>query len=95
MKRNLDLIRRLLFLIQDFPPMIDSNYNYKIVCDGYDKQTIDYHLYLMKKEELIDGIIHRSIINKKISVNYETLELTSNGHDLLATKKGGSVWGSK
>lgn len=95
MKRDLNLIMKLLLRIEEFPPSIDDNYNYKIDCNGYDKQTINYHLYLMKQEKLIEGVIYRSIINKKISVHYETLELTNKGHDFRNSKMKVKVWGNE
>ena len=46
----------------------------------------------MKQADLIDGSIHRSIINNTISVVYAKLEITWDGYEFFNSVKDKSVW---
>lgn len=94
MKRNLSLIRELFFIIENFPVQIDKNYKYKISIKSYSKEEIDFHINLMKEANFVDGIIHRSIINKHITIYYETLEIKWEGYDFLNSIRDNKVWGA-
>jgi len=84
-KKDLELIRKLFIKIETFPISIKNNFDYEIKIDDYSKEEINFNLLLMKKENLIDGIFHRSIINKHIEVNYATLEITAEGYKFFDT----------
>ena len=53
MKRDMDLVRKILLAIEAHPPTLGP---LKIQIDGYPKEIVDYHLTLMKDAGLIEGI---------------------------------------
>lgn len=92
MKRDFDLIRKLLFKIEKFPASIQKDFNCNLNIYGYDKDTLNYHILLLVQAELLNGIIHRSVINKHIEVINETLELTWAGHDFVDSIRNDTIW---
>lgn len=94
MKRDLELIRELFLRIEEFPQKIEDDYNYEIAIDGFTKEEVDFHLYLMKKAKFIDGIINRSVVNKHINAHYETFEITWDGYEFLNSIRNKKVWQS-
>jgi len=93
-KRDLALIRELFFHIEKYPQKIDKNFDYEIKIKGYTKDQIDFHLNLMKDANFIDGIIHKSIINKTLSVYYDTLEIKWEGYEFFDSIKDKKIWKS-
>ena len=87
MKRDIELIRKLFFILETFPPKIKDDFDYSINVDGYDQETIEFHLYLMKQANFIDGIIQRSIINNTISIINEKLEIKWEGYEFFNSIK--------
>ncbi len=94
MKRNLELIRNIFFRIEEFPQNITENYNYDIKFDGFTKEEIDFHLYLMKEAKFVEGIVIKSVINKHLNVHYDTLEITWAGYEFLDSIRNRKVWQS-
>lgn len=92
MKRDLELIRKLFFKIETFPLKIKDGFDYDIILNGYSKEEINFNLLLMKQEHFIEGIFHRSVINKHLEVLYETLEITSKGYKFFASIKAETRW---
>ena len=92
MKRDLELIRKLFFKIETFPLKIKERFNYDIILNGYSKEEINFNLFIMKQENFIEGIFHRSVINKYLEVLYETLEITSKGFKFFASIKAETIW---
>lgn len=92
MKKDLDLIRKIFFKLEEFPYQIQKDYNYKIEFEGYTKEKINFHLQLMKQAKFIDGIIHKSVINKHLEVRYETLEITWEGYDFFNSIRDNKIW---
>lgn len=92
MKRDLELIRKLLFELEKYPVKIDPLFDYSIKIKNISKEVIDYHLLLMKQANFISGIIQRSIINKQITVHYDSLEITWDGFEFLDTIRQNKVW---
>lgn len=90
-KRNIELIRKLFLKIESFPFTIQENFDYEIRIEGYSKEQINFSLSLMKQENYIDGIFHRSIINKHLEVSYETLEVTAKGYKYFDKQFGKSL----
>lgn len=80
MKRDLTLIEKLFSIIEEFPQKTSDDFNYDIKIVGFNKEEIDFQLYLLKEEKYIKGIIHKSKINKQLNVHYETLEITPKGY---------------
>ena len=92
MKRDLDLIRKLFFRIEEFPYNIKTDFNYEIIIEGFNKEEIDFHLYLMKQANFITGIVQKSVINKRLTVIYETLEITWKGYEFFNSIRDKNVW---
>lgn len=92
MKRELELIRKLFFELEKFPVKIESSFDYSINIKNYSKEVVDYHLVLMHQANFIQGIVHRSIINKSINIHYDTLEITWEGYEFLETIRSNKVW---
>ncbi|MFZ1518365.1 MAG: DUF2513 domain-containing protein [Ignavibacteriaceae bacterium] len=92
MKREIELIRKIFFELEKFPAKIESSFDYSIKVKNYSKEIIDYHLVLMQQANFIQGIIQRSVINKNITIYYDTLEITWEGHEFLDTIRHNKVW---
>jgi hypothetical protein len=58
LKRDFELIRKLLLKIEKFPVSIKKDFNYKLNVASYDTDTVNYHILLLAQAELINGIIH-------------------------------------
>lgn len=93
MKRDLELIRKLFFKIEKYPLKINNEFDYQISFKNYSKEEINFNLFLMKDANFIEGIFHRSVINKHLEVMYETLEITWKGFKFLDTIRHNSNWG--
>lgn len=92
MRRDLELIRKLFFELEKYPVKIEPSFDYSINIKNYSKEIIDSHLVLMQQANFIQGIIHRSIINKNITIHYDTLEITWEGYEFLETIRSNKVW---
>lgn len=92
MKRDLELIREIFFRIEEFPYKIEKDYSYVINFENYKREEIDFHLYLMKQANFINGIIHKSVINSHLNVIYETLEITWAGYEFFNSIRDKNVW---
>lgn len=92
MQRDLELIRKLFFRIEEFPYKINNDFDYEIKVDGYSIEEINFHLYLMKQAQFLDGIIHKSDLNKYLTVLYDTLEITWKGYDFFNSIRDNKIW---
>lgn len=77
MKRNLDLIRQILFHLEALPAGTTVQ---ALVFEGFDKATIIGHIDLMIEAELIDGIILKTPSPSGFLVH----RIKWKGHELLA-----------
>lgn len=87
MKRNMDLVRELLLLIELHP---EAQAPAPIALLGHQADEINYHLALLLDAELIDGTI-----TMVVGHNYPEVEvnrLTWAGHDFLDTAREDVVW---
>lgn len=88
MKRDVDLIRKLLLFFEEkndpkaveIPPV-----------DGYDDSTIKSHLVLMHDAGLIRCEPVRSTTSERV-VYVIPFELTWEGHDFLQTMRDDTIW---
>jgi Hypothetical protein (DUF2513) len=92
MKRDLELIRELFFKIEAYPLKINNEFDYQISFDKYTKEEINFNLFLMKDANFIDGVFHRSVINKHLEVMNQTLEITWEGFEFFDTIKQTNRW---
>ena len=85
MKRDMDLIRKLLFAIEENPR--------EFMVDGYDSDIIKYHVLLLMEADYIDGRIsntlgHSSVAPQNVFVN----RLTWNGHEFIDNIRQEEIW---
>lgn len=90
MKRDMDLVRKILFEIEAHPPTYGP---LNINIDGYSKEQIDYNLTLMADAGLIIGINAGS---ESGYGNYSTItipmRMTWEGHEFLDASRDEGVW---
>ncbi len=84
MKRDFELIKRILIEIESFP---DDRYR-NIKIEGYPKQEVDYHLYLLEQKNLIDAQNWKDNMGDEWNVS----KLTWAGHEFLDAAKNDTVW---
>lgn len=87
MKRNLDLIRKLVLAVEDLPTGTVLR-NIKI--DGYSAEEIGYHSYLVVDAGLAKGNDVQALNDK--SPNWQILHLTSEGHDFADAARNETIW---
>ena len=88
MKRDLDLIRRILLEIEALPPgqSLDS-----IKYPEYEELTIHKHVDLLDQAGLIEAIIKKVKPTNRV-VKFMITGLTWKGHDFLDLVKNDSIW---
>ena len=88
MKRDLDLIRKILFRTEEIPPD-DHNIN-NLDFEGYDEATVSAHALLMYEAGLIEASFTRT--PRGTSNLYSLRRLLGPGHDMLDTIRNDTVW---
>lgn len=86
MKRNWDLIRKILLKLEekaDSTSWLESS-----EIKSYDKQTVVYHYKLLKNAGLIEAIDLSTVEER----DYAALSLTWQGHEFLDKIRNDSVW---
>lgn len=87
MKRDNDLIRKMLFIIEDAPTGFAPH---PLKVEGYTDEKVAYHAY-----QLIDGGYAKGpVVTSSSSSGPEgmILNLTSKGHDLAAAARSETIW---
>jgi hypothetical protein len=87
MKRDFDLIRKLVLAVEDCPTgtVLDE-----LHIDGYSAEQIGYHSYLLVDSGLARGIDVGTVHGT--SPNWQILHLTSAGHDFADSARDESTW---
>jgi len=85
--RDLDLIRKLVLAVEAVPTGYVQN---EIEVDGYSKEQIGYHGYLLVDAGLAKGIDATTISDT--SPQWRILHLTSAGHDFADAARDESTW---
>lgn len=86
MKRNWDLIRKILIKLEekaDSTSWLESS-----DIKGYDSQTVAYHYKLLKNARLIDALDISSLEEE----DFAATSLTWQGHEFLDKIRNDSVW---
>ncbi len=83
MKRDFELIRKLILNIEN-----DSQGKNEI--NGYSKEQIGYHTYLLVDAGLAKGIDLTAIHD--VLPQWQALHLTSAGHDFADAARNESIW---
>jgi predicted transcriptional regulator len=89
MKRDLDLIRKLLFYFEEKsgPEVVENP-----VIEGYDESTIQYHLRLMHDAHLINCETERSSTSPDRIIRVLPFDLTWEGHEFLTKVRSETTW---
>ncbi|SEQ65202.1 DUF2513 domain-containing protein [Basfia succiniciproducens] len=86
MKRNWDLIRKILLKLEEKADSTSWLENTDI--KGYDSHTVSYHYKLLKTA----GIIEAIEISTMEEESYAALSLTWQGHEFLDKIRNDNVW---
>jgi uncharacterized protein DUF2513 len=87
-KRDMDLVRELLFAIEE---KANDKPEQTFVIDGYDDYTVQYHLILMYEADLIAAEVHRTDTGRIAKV-YFVFRLTWEGHEFLSAARDNTIW---
>lgn len=85
MKRDMDLIRRILLEIEAHE---DPNRTQWVEIDGYTNDQIQYHLKILYEGGFIDALD----ASAGGGIEYQPRGLTWDGHEFLDTVRSDSVW---
>lgn len=88
MKRDMDLIRKILFEIERLYPFKDYRLE-TIEIENYDNFTIYYHLCLLKEADLIEGTEEPTINSQR---EFYPTRLTWKGYDFLDAARNDTIW---
>ncbi len=87
MKRNMDLVRSILL------EMEKSEHGYcndEIIIDGYNKEEIGYHVYLMIEAGLLVGVV---VTTARYPSPFATQRnLTWAGHEFIESSRNSTIW---
>jgi hypothetical protein len=87
MKRDFELIRKLVLAVEDYPTGTVPG---EIQIDGYSAEQIGYHSYLLVDSGLAKGIDVGTMHGT--SPNWQILHLTSAGHEFADAARDDSTW---
>jgi len=86
-KRDLNLIRKLVLAVEDHPSGTTPDH---IHIDGFTTEEIGYHSYLLVDAGLAKGVDVTTISDTL--PNWDILHLTSAGHDFADAARSESTW---
>lgn len=86
MKRDMDLVRKIMLAVEASERPLDSSL---IRIAGYTGDTITEHMRLLNEAGLIEGISAYSVEHR---LKWIELRLTWNGHDFLDAARNESIW---
>ncbi len=92
MKRNFDLLRELLFLLEEKPDMSPWLWKDPPSIEGHDDKEVKYHLILLYQGGLVDGEPMRSTTSDRIIDMGAVFALTWEGHEFLEKIRSDDVW---
>jgi hypothetical protein len=87
MKRDMDLIRKIAFAIEDSSSAIDSN---SLAIDGFTQEQIAYHCELMNESGLLHAIDVSHLQSK--FAEFQINRLTAKGHDFTDAARSDTIW---
>ena len=94
MKRDFNLIRKILLDIEKSPPGKTIS---KLHYENYDEEVVKEHIRLLMNAKIIEGEIKISdevigCCNQQMIIWYEIKRLTWEGHNFLNNAKNDTVW---
>jgi len=87
MKRDMDLIRKLLLKIEE---RIDADLIHEIEVEDYDNDLIEYHLELLQDTGLIIANFQKMSNGSRMFHSVE--RLTWKGHEFIDAARDDSIW---
>ncbi len=92
MKRDFDLVRKLLFFLEEKADMSPILWTDPPQIDGYNKEEVKYHLILLYQGGLVDGEPMRSTSSDRIIDMGAVFSLTRDGQEFLQKIRSDRVW---
>ena len=92
MKRDFDLVRKLLFFFEEKADMSPVLWTDPPQIEGYSKEEVKYHLILLYQGGLVDGEPMRSTTSDRIIDMGAVFSLTWEGHEFLEKIRSDKVW---
>jgi len=87
MKRDMDLIRKILFNIEEYEHALAPK---EINIDGYNQDQIGYHIYIMGEAGLLE-VIERTTLDCSSPIA-QARSITWEGHDFLDAIRSDTIW---
>lgn len=91
MKRDMDLIRKLLFHFEEKPDfrMVKSE---DVAIEGYDGKLVAYHIHLMCEAGLLscERVVSKTTPDRLIDAH--PFRLTWQGHEFLDAARSDTIW---
>ncbi|EOI8060642.1 DUF2513 domain-containing protein, partial [Vibrio parahaemolyticus] len=85
MKRDMELIRKLLLTIEENPRQLEV--------EGYDKNQVKYHALLLIEAGFLDGNVSDTLANTSVVPSFVSVNrLTWDGHEFLDNIRKEEVW---
>lgn len=89
MRRDMELIRQIAFVVEASDDDIDSE---TLAIDGYDEAQIGYHCDLMNESGLIHTVSTRTLGAETTFATFYIQRLTSKGHDFVDAARNNTIW---
>lgn len=87
MKRDWDLIRKILLSLEELPDTASSLASNEV--EGYQKDDVAYHIYIMKQAGLIEAICNGTMSDGMLCI---AQMLTWEGQEFLSKIRQQSTW---
>ncbi|AYF20055.1 DUF2513 domain-containing protein [Vibrio parahaemolyticus] len=85
MKRDMELIRKLLLTIEENPRQLEV--------EGYDKNQVKYHALLLIEAGFLDGNVSDTLANTSVVPSFVSVNrLIWDGHEFLDNIRKEEVW---
>jgi len=91
MKRNFDLIRRIMVHVEKVPPnhFVDE-VSLQYLSDEYGQEIVLQHVKLLMEENFLKGKIHQN--HNDVIDKIRITEITWKGHDFIEAAQDDSIW---
>lgn len=88
MKRDMDLVRKILKLVQDDPNPNRFTSLTPLEEEGYNREQIAYHVRLLAEA----GLVETTDTSTLQGMSYGVRNLTWQGHDFLDASRDDTIW---
>lgn len=86
MKRDPELVRKILFAVETMPSLPDHE---SLVIEGYTDEEVSYHVMLLDERKYLKAFNYTTINGP---IHYVPWRLTWAGHEFLDAVRAESVW---